>query len=88
MHAGQCHAESCCSQQLLTPLGAAAAMLLVMQVTHHQLDQMRESEASARAAEAKERELAAKREVSAVSYTKLVDTENVNRVEDAGGWVL
>jgi hypothetical protein len=63
-------------------------MLLFLQVTHHQLDQMRESEASARAAEAKERELAAKREVSAVSYTKLVDTENVNRVEDAGGWVL
>jgi hypothetical protein len=59
-----------------------------MQVTHHQLDQMREAEASARAAEAKERELAAKREVSADSYTKLVDTENINRVEDAGGQVL
>lgn len=51
-------------------------------VTHHDLQKMREEEAAAREAEARERALAAKREVSANSYTRLVDTENVNRQED------
>lgn len=45
---------------------------------------MREVEQSQRAAEAKERELAAKREVSADQYSRIVDVENANRQEDAG----
>lgn len=53
-------------------------------MTHHQLDQMREAEQSQRAAEAKERELAAKREVSADQYSRMVDVENANRLDDGG----
>lgn len=53
-----------------------------LQVTHHELNQMRQEEEAARDAEARERALAAKREVSADSYVRLVDTQNVNRQED------
>lgn len=56
----------------------------VLQVTHHQLNAMREAEEGARAAEAREKQLEARREVSADAYRALVDTENVNRQEDAG----
>lgn len=44
---------------------------------------MREEEAAAKEAEAKERALAAKREVTADSYSKLVESQNMNRQEDA-----
>lgn len=56
---------------------------LIRQVTHHELHKLREEEQAAREAEARERALAAKREVSADSYSKLVDSVNINRQEDA-----
>lgn len=45
---------------------------------------MRESEASQREAEQRERQMEARREVSADNYRQLVDTENINRQEDTG----
>lgn len=64
--------------------GICSVCQLVVQVTHHQLEQMREAEQSQRAAEAKEREMAAKREVSADQYSRMVDVENINRQDDGG----
>jgi hypothetical protein len=45
----------------------------------------KEQEAANAAEEAKQRALAARREVDAASYERLVDTENVNRCELRGG---
>jgi hypothetical protein len=45
---------------------------------------MREAEQHQRAAESKERELAAKREVSADQYSRMVDVQIANRQEDTG----
>lgn len=53
-------------------------------MTHHQLEQMREAEQHQRSAESKERELAAKREVSADQYSRMVDVQIANRQEDTG----
>eukprot|EP00879_Flechtneria_rotunda_P009796 GHRR01010246.1.p2 GENE.GHRR01010246.1~~GHRR01010246.1.p2 ORF type:complete len:127 (+),score=48.55 GHRR01010246.1:754-1134(+) len=44
---------------------------------------MKQTEQAAKEAELKERAMAARREVDANSYSRLVDTENVNRQEDA-----
>lgn len=52
------------------------------QMTHHQLQQQREADEAAREAESRERQLAAKREVSAGSYSRLVEAQNTNREED------
>jgi hypothetical protein len=56
------------------------------QVTHHQLEQMRADEAAQRSAELRERDMVARREVSADAYAQLVDAENANRQEDTGVW--
>lgn len=57
---------------------------VLLQVTHHQLSQLREAEESQKEKEAREREMAAKREVSADAYSRLVDVENANRQDDGG----
>lgn len=72
------HLQRCVSKHVDEHRGVCA-----LQVTHHDLQQMQEEEASRREAEARDRALAAKREVTVDSYSRLVDTENVNRQEDA-----
>lgn len=48
-------------------------------MTHHQLHLTKEQEEEARQEELKQRALEARREVDEASYSRLVDTENVNR---------
>jgi hypothetical protein len=48
------------------------------------LSQLREAEESQKEKEARERDMAAKREVSADAYSRLVDVENANRQDDGG----
>jgi hypothetical protein len=48
-------------------------------VTHHQLSLTKEQEAAEAADAARQRALAAKREVDEASYGRLVETQNVNR---------
>jgi hypothetical protein len=47
---------------------------------------MRADEAAQRSAELRERDMVARREVSADAYAQLVDAENANRQEDTGVW--
>ncbi|PNW73363.1 hypothetical protein CHLRE_14g629500v5 [Chlamydomonas reinhardtii] len=48
-------------------------------VTHYQLQQQREFEDQLKAAEAAERDMASRRELSADQYARQVETENINR---------
>lgn len=57
--------------------------LLCRQVTHHELDRAREAEAAEREAEQRERAMAARREVSADSYSRMIEVQNTNRQEDS-----
>lgn len=52
-------------------------------VTHHQLDLTREAEAAEAAEAAKQRQLAARRELDEAAYSRMVETENINRQEEA-----
>jgi hypothetical protein len=62
---------------------AGSAAVAGLQVTHHELDKLREAEAAEREAEQKEKAMAARREVSATSYSRMLEVENTNRQEDA-----
>jgi len=57
-------------------------------VTRHELNLTREQEEAAAAEALKQRQLAAKREVDEASYSRLVETENVNRCGGAGAALL
>lgn len=52
-------------------------------VTHHQLALTREQEEAQRAEELRQQQLQSRREVDEASYSRIVDTENANRQEDA-----
>jgi hypothetical protein len=69
----------------MRPPGTIAVYAAVagLQVTHHELDKLREAEAQEKEAEQKERAMAARREVSATSYSRMLEVENTNRQEDA-----
>ncbi|GBF94183.1 hypothetical protein Rsub_07170 [Raphidocelis subcapitata] len=52
-------------------------------VTHHELALTREADSAAAAEAARQRQLEARREVDEASYSRLVESENTNRQEDA-----
>jgi hypothetical protein len=73
----------CCSCNVCRPsLPPPLLLLLSGQVTHHQLQLQQEADQEQREAEQRERTLAARRDVTADSYSRLVDAENTNRQED------
>ncbi|KXZ41338.1 hypothetical protein GPECTOR_536g541 [Gonium pectorale] len=67
----------------LTKAKAKAEKAGSQKVTHYQLQQQREFEDRAKADEAAEREMAARRELSAEQYARQVETENLNRGTEA-----
>lgn len=66
----------------LTRSKAKAAPVPTSKVTQYQLQQQREFEQRLREDELRDKELASRREVSADSYARQVETENVNRAVD------
>jgi hypothetical protein len=72
--------RSAAAAPLTTPPASPSPPL--PQLTHFQLQQQKEQDAAEREEENKQRQLAARREVSEDHYVALVDTQNTNRQED------
>lgn len=67
---------------LVKPKTDKKAARVTGKVTHFELNKQKEADAAASEAQARERELATRREVTEDRYSRLVDTENTNREVD------